>query len=552
MKTEELRDEIKKIIEGDVSIEEADIEHYARDTSLFYVRPRLVVFPKHKDDVQKLVKFVAEKKGQGEDISLTARAAGTCMTGGPLTESIVFDATRYMNHMEEVTDSYALTEPGVFYRDFEPRTLEKGWIMPSYPASREMAAMGGIICNNSGGEKTLVYGKAENFVKDIDVVYANGETDKLRALNREELDAKMKEDTEGGRIHREMYKLIDENYDKIKQAKPTVSKNSAGYLLWNVYNKETGVFDMPKLITGSQGTLAMMTRATITGVVPKKHRRMLVVFIPSTAHLGEIVPELLKHEPETMESYDDHTFKMAIRFFKDIAMRMGGTFFSLGISFLPEFWMVLTGGVPKIILMAEFAGDSEAEVAAQRDKAYEDLKRFNLHMRKTSSDQESKKYWTFRRESFALLRKRLQGLRTAPVIDDICVHPRDLPEFLPKLETLFAQPKYSSLIYTVAGHMGDANFHIVPLVDIHQEGIVDVLHQLMDEVYGLVVEYKGSITAEHNDGLLRTPYLSKMYSQDILSLFEKTKDIFDPKGIFNPHKKVRGDMQYSFSKIDKK
>jgi FAD/FMN-containing dehydrogenase len=552
MKTEELRDEIKKIIEGDVSLEEADIEHYARDTSLFYVRPRLVVFPKHKDDVQKLVQFVADKKANGEDITLTARAAGTCMTGGPLTESIVFDATKYMNHVTEVTDTYAVSEPGVFYRDFEPKTLEKGWIMPSYPASRELAAIGGIICNNSGGEKTLVYGKTENFVKEMEVVYANGETDTLKSLTKEELEAKMKEQNEGGRIHRELYELINANYDTIMQAKPTVSKNSSGYLLWNVYNKETGTFNMPKLITGSQGTLAMMTRATITGIVPKKHRRMLVVFIPSTARLGEIVPALLKHEPETMESYDDHTFKMALKFFKDIAIRMGGSFVSLGLSFLPEFWMVLTGGVPKIILMAEFAGDSEEEVTAQRDKAYEDMKQFNLRMRKTQSDQESKKYWTFRRESFALLRKRLQGLRTAPVIDDICVHPRDLPEFLPKLETIFAQPKYSSLIYTVAGHMGDANFHIVPLVNIHEEGIVQTLHQLMDEVYGLVVEYKGSISAEHNDGLLRTPYLPKMFNQETITLFEKVKDIFDPKGIFNPRKKVHGDMEYSFSKVDRK
>lgn len=552
MTTEEIRDEIKKIIEGDVSIEEADIEHYARDTSLFYVRPRVVVFPKHKDDVQKLVKFVYDKRNQGEDVTLTARAAGTCMTGGPLTESIVFDATRYMNHVTEVTDSYAITEPGVFYRDFEPKTLEKGWIMPSYPASREMAAMGGIVCNNSGGEKTLVYGKAENFVKDVDVVYANGETDKLRALSREELENKMKEENEGGRIHREMFKLIDENYDKIKQAKPTVSKNSAGYLLWNVYDREKGIFDMTKLFAGSQGTLAMMTRATITGIVPKKHRRMLVMFVPSTSHLGEIIPELLRHEPETMESYDDNTFKVAIRFFKDIAVRMGGNMFSLGIQFLPEFWMAVTGGIPKIILLAEFAGDSEIEVAAQRDKAYEDMKKFNLHMRKTSSDQESKKYWTFRRESFALLRKRMQGMRTAPVIDDVCVHPRDLPEFMPKIEKLLAQEKYKDLVSTIAGHMGDANFHIVPLVDIHKEGIVDTLHQLMDEVYSLALEYKGTITAEHNDGLLRTPYLPKMYNQDIISLFEKTKEIFDPKGVFNPRKKVHGDMKYLFDHIDRK
>lgn len=550
MQTNELRDELVKIIEGDVSIDDVDLEKVSRDTSLFYVKPRIVVFPKHKDDVQKLVAFVAKKKQEGVDISLTARAAGTCMTGGPLSESIVFDATRYMNHVTDVTDKEAKSEPGVFYRDFEPKTLEKGWIMPSYPASRELSAIGGIVSNNSGGEKTLIYGKTERYVKELEVVYANGETDTLRALNQDELQAKINSGTEGGRIHKEMYDLIEANYDKIMSAKPTVSKNSSGYYLWNVYNKETKIFDLSKLVVGSQGTLAMVTRATITGIVPKTHRRMLVLFIPSTVHLGEIIPELLKHEPETMESYDDNTFKIAIKFFKDIALRMGGNMISLGVQFLPEFWMVLTGGVPKIVLMAEFAGNSDEDVSLQVDKAYEDMKKFNLPMKKTSSDQESKKYWTFRRESFALLRKRLQGMRTAPTIDDIVVHPKDLPEFLPKLATIFS--KYNDLIYTVAGHMGDANFHIIPLIDIHKPGIVDTLHKLMDEVYTLVIEYKGSISAEHNDGLLRTPYLPKMFNEETIGFFEKTKDIFDKQGIFNPKKKVHGSMEYSFSKVDTK
>jgi FAD/FMN-containing dehydrogenase len=655
MQTNELRDELVKIIEGDVSIDEVDLEKMARDTSLFYVKPRLVVFPKHKDDVQKLVAFVASKKQEGMDISVTGRSAGTCMTGGSLTESIIFDTTRYMNHVTDVTDKEAKSEPGVFYRDFEPHTLEKGWIMPSYPASRELAAIGGIISNNSGGEKTLIYGKTEKYVKELEVVYANGETDTLRALNQDELKAKINSGTEGGRIHKEMYDLItsnydkimgakptvsknssgyylwnvynketnmfdlsklvvgsqgtggektliygktekyvkelevvyangetdtlralnqDElkakinsgteggrihkemydlitsNYDKIMGAKPTVSKNSSGYYLWNVYNKETNMFDLSKLVVGSQGTLAMVTRATITGIVPKTHRRMLVLFIPSTVHLGEIIPALLKHEPETMESYDDNTFKIAVKFFKDIALRMGGNMITLGFQFLPEFWMVLTGGVPKIVLMAEFAGGSDEEVARQVDQAYEDMKQFGLPMKKTTSDQESKKYWTFRRESFALLRSRLKGMRTAPTIDDIVVHPKDLPEFLPKLAVIFS--KYNDLIYTVAGHMGDANFHIIPLIDVHKPGIIDTLHKLMDEVYTLVIEYKGSISAEHNDGLLRTPYLPKMFNQDTIALFEKTKEIFDKQGIFNPKKKVHGSMEYSFSKVDTK
>ena len=349
-----------------------------------------------------------------------------------------------------------------------------------------------------------------------------------------------------------MFALISENYETIMQAKPTVSKNSSGYYLWNVYNKETGVFDLSKLIVGSQGTLACVTSATFTGVKPRTHSRMLIMFVPSTVHLGEIVVKMLNHKPETLESYDDHTFKIAIKFFKDIALRMGGNMFTLGLQFLPEFWMALTGGIPKIILMAEFTGDTNEDVDAQVKAAYDDMKSFNLPMKKTSSERQAKKYWTFRRESFNLLRTRLKGMRTAPTIDDLVVHPTDLPEFLPRLDAIFKKDIYKDLVYTVAGHMGDANFHIIPLIDVHQADITNILHQLMDEVYDLVFEYKGSMSGEHNDGLLRSSYLPKMFAPEIMTLFEKTKMIFDPDLILNPGKKVYANKDYAWGHIDTK
>ncbi|MDB5260445.1 MAG: putative oxidoreductase [Candidatus Nomurabacteria bacterium] len=544
-------DDISEFIDGDISVLDEDREKVSRDASLFYIKPEIVVYPKHKDDISKLLAYVSGEKDKKIDLSIAMRAAGTCMTGGSLCKSIVVDATRYMNKVVSVDEISARVEPGVYYRDFEKETLKKGWIMPSYPASRELSAMGGIVSNNSGGEKTLVYGKTEKYVKSLDIIFANGEKDTIRPLNIYELQVKMKEATESGRIHKEVYNLITENIDEIETARPSVSKNSSGYLLWNVLNKETREFDMTKLIVGSQGTLACVSEATITGVKPKSHSRMLVMFLPTTKKLGEIIPRMLLHNPETFESYDDHTFKIALKFFKDIAKRMGGTAFNLAFQFIPEFWMLITGGVPKLILMAEFTGDSEEEVETKIKNAYEDLKSFNYPLKRAHSEKDSQKYWTFRRESFNLLRSKLKGYRTAPTIDDIIVHPKDLPEFLPRLDKIFA--KYDKdLVYTIAGHMGDANFHIIPLIDIHKDGIIEVLHNLMDEVFGLVFEYKGSMSAEHNDGLLRTAYLPKMFSPEMIRIFEKTKNIFDPKGILNPMKKVGYDKSIAWKFVDKK
>jgi FAD/FMN-containing dehydrogenase len=548
----EVAEDLQKLIKGDGSLLDTDRERVARDTSLFYVKPEMVIYPKDAQDISAVLTYVSAKKKEGFDLSVAMRSAGTCMTGGPLNPSIVLDTTRFMNHISNVTEHSATAESGVYYRDFEKKTLAEGWLMPSYPASREMAAIGGIVSNNAGGEKTLSYGKTERYVKELEVVYANGQRDLLHAFQGDDLALKLNENSEGGRIHREMFALINENYDMIMKAKPTVSKNSSGYYLWNVYDKATGTFDLSKLIVGSQGTLACVSSATFTGVTPKRHAQMLVMFVPSTVHLGEIVVKMLAHKPETLESYDDHTFKIAMKFFKDIAVRMGGNMLTLGLQFLPEFLMVLRGGVPKIILMAEFTGNTAKDVEDQVTKAYEDMKSFGLPLKRTKFEWEAKKYWTFRRESFALLRSRMQGYRTAPTIDDIVVHPQDLPEFLPKLDALFKKDEYKDLIYTVAGHMGDANFHIVPLVDIHKITIKDTLHKLMDEVFDLVFSYGGSMSAEHNDGLLRTPYLSKMFSPEMIALFEKTKAIFDPDGILNPMKKVHGDAEFMWDHVDDK
>ncbi len=548
MSTENIVAELQKILKGDVSVSDVDRETYARDTSLFYVKPEIVVFPKDKEDLQELVKFVSKKKDEGKNISITARSAGSDMTGGPLTQSIVVVFTKYMNHMLEINKDFATAEPGMYYRDFEKETLKFGWIMPSYPASREICAIGGIVSNNSGGEKTLSYGKTERYVKALDVVFANGERDTIKELNKQELEEKMKENTESGRIHREIFNLISNNEELIRNAKPTVSKNSSGYYIWNVYDKEKGTFDLNKMIVGSQGTLCMVTSAKLVGMAPKKYSKMVVVFLKDLSRLGEIIVKFLEHKPESFESYDDHTFNIALKFLPSIMKKMGGNFFTLGFQFIPEVLMVIRGGVPKLIIMAEFTGDNQEEVDGNAKKAFEDIKSFGYQTELLKDEQAAKKYWTFRRESFNLLRTKLKGYRTAPSIDDIIVHPADLPKFIPDLENIF---KKYDLIYSVAGHIGDANFHIVPLVDMKKEGMDKIIHNLMDEIYDLILKYKGSFSAEHNDGITRTAYLPKMFGEEVNNIFKDIKNIFDPKDIFNPHKKVNGNPNDFFKYIDR-
>ncbi|MCL5784668.1 MAG: FAD-binding oxidoreductase [Patescibacteria group bacterium] len=538
---------LKDVVSGDVAADEETLNTFSHDTSLFEVKPQAVVYPKTEEDVQKLVKFVTENKKTLPNLSLTGRSAGTDMGGGSINESIIVAFGKYFNHGPKISGQIATVEPGVFYRDFEKETLAHNLIFPSYPASRELCAMGGIVNNNAGGEKSLFYGKTENFVKLVKVVLRDGNTYELKPLTEAELQEKMKLKTLEGEIYTKMHQLISENYDDIMKAKPTVSKNSAGYSLWDVWDKEKGIFDLAKLWVGAQGTLGMMLKADIQLVPIHQHREMMILFLYDLSHLGEIINAVLPLEPESFEAYDDNTLKLALKFFPEFAKQLGTkSFLQTGLEFMPEFFMVLTHGLPKMVLQIDFTGDNMEELGKKIKELEEKVKPYHPKI-KIAIERQEEKYWVIRRESFSLLRNKIRDKHTAPFVDDFVVAPQYLPEFLPKVNALFKQ--YPSLIYTVAGHIGNGNFHIIPLMDITKKDQRDIIPELGKKVYNLVLSYHGSITGEHNDGIIRTPYLEQMFGKKMVELFEKTKEIFDPQNIFNPGKKVHGSLDYAMSHI---
>ena len=174
------------------------------------------------------------------------------------------------------------------------------------------------------------------------------------------------------------------------------------------------------------------------------------------------------------------------------------------------------------------------------------MKPLGIYTKATKSGMDTEKYWVMRRESFNLLRHKVKDKRAAPFIDDIIVDPSHLPEFLPKLYNILEE---HNITPTLAGHAGSGNFHIIPLMDLSREEERRKIPEVAEKVYDLVLEYGGSITAEHNDGLIRSPYIEKMYGKEVYGLFEKTKEIFDPQNIFNPGKKVGADLEYAMRHI---
>lgn len=543
-----LAEDLQSIVSGEVLSKPADLTTYSEDASIFRIQPEVVVCPKSVADIAAVVRYVVAHKAPDSKLSITARSGGTDMSGGPLNESIILDFTKHFNHPGSFDGMNFTTEPGVYFHDLEPIFQQHGLMYPSYPASKAICTIGGIVSNNSGGEKSLRYGQTKDYIESLRVVFSDGNEYEVRPLNKQELDAKMAQRDFEGEVYRKVFALVTTHAAEIAAAKPTTSKNSSGYFLWDVWNKETGVFNLVKLIVGSQGTLGMVTQIQLRLVVPAKKSQLVVMFLNSLEKLGDIVHAVTLHNPETFESYDKHTFNLAIRYLPDMLKRMKGNLFTLGLQFLPEAWMVLTGGIPELVLIAEFTGDDDNAISQNVAAVQRELQeKFGLKTHVTKTPAETQKYWTIRRESFNLLRQHTKGKQTAPFIDDFIVHPEQLPEFLPRLNVIFE--KYPHLLYTIAGHAGNANFHVIPIMDLSKEENHQTIIQMSHEVYDLVLEYKGSITAEHNDGLIRTPFLEKMYGKKIVGLFKEVKEIFDPLYIFNPGKKVGATENYMIQHI---
>jgi FAD/FMN-containing dehydrogenase len=526
-------------------------EFYSHDASMFEIAPEIIASPKTAEDVATLVKFVAENKKYNSNLSLTARSAGTDMSGAAINDSIIVDFNKHLTQLISMDATHAVVQPGMFFRDFDAETIKFDALLPSYPASRDLCSVGGMVNNNSGGEKSLEFGKTDKYVPEMKFIFADGIERVVKPLNKTQLIAKMGQTDFEGHVYKGLFELIEANYDTIKAAKPNVSKDSTGYHIWNVWDRETGVFDLTQAIIGAQGTLGFVTEATFKLVPRPKHSGLLVLFLRDIDDLGELIATVVKHKPASFEGFDDQTLLLAIKFMPSFLSFLGPVkFIHLLFTLIPEGFQMLRG-FPKLVLMIEFTADTEEEVRGKIRALHAELKPFKARYEINGFEEDptegsSEKFWILRRRSFQLLRSKVKDKHTAPFIDDFVVNPEHLPEFFPQLRAIIKKYK---LFATIAGHMGDGNFHIIPLMKLEDPKDRAKLLPAMKEVDTLVLKYKGSLSGEHNDGLVRGPWLKDMYGEEVLELFKQTKNIFDPDHIFNPRKKANATWDYSFSHI---
>src|SRR5690606_20237331 len=241
-------------------------------------------------------------------LARTPRSAATDMSGGAIGSSLVLDMTKHFNQLKRVTKNILHTHPGVYMRDIDPVLDEKGVMLGCVPASRALCTIGGIVGNNAGGEQSLRYGNAEESVAELKVVFADGNEYTVKPITKRELDIKIEKGDFEGELYRKVYELIENNYDLIRNARPKVNKNSMGYNLWSVWDRDTGIFDMTHLISGSQGTLGVITDIKMKLHHKPDHSGLLVLYLPNLNQLGDVIATVMEHQPATFEGFDDVTF----------------------------------------------------------------------------------------------------------------------------------------------------------------------------------------------------------------------------------------------------
>lgn len=537
-------DDLKRTFKGEIQDDQETLTKYSRDASIFEIKPQLVVIPQNSVDIQGLIKFINDN--QKDKLSVTCRAAGTDMTGGAINESIILD-TKNLSQLIEVGNDYAITQPGILYRDFEYETLKHDLILPTYPASREICTVGGMVANNAGGELNLTYGSLSNFILELTVVLSDGNEYIIKPIGQDELSKKIAQKNFEGQIYSKIYNLIIKNQDLIQKSKPKVSKNATGYSIWDVWDGQT--FDLTKLFIGSQGTLGIITQIKTRLVKPKQHVALLVIKLPDFKQLDQVINQILEFKPESFECFDKETYELAIKFSSELLKDFKHSNRLMAyLRFLPEKFATLTNNLPELVMLANFTGHSKEEAISQAKLAQENLLKFNLKSEIHGDISSAEKYWIIRHKSFGLLRFHAESGQASSFIDDIIVKPEFLPEFLPKLNQLIVPYKHK-MVYTLAGHIGDGNFHIIPLMNLADPEVRKIIPELMEKVFNLVFEYHGSMSAEHNDGLIRGPFLAEMYGQKMYQVFQEIKGIFDPNDIFNPHKKTDASLEYSFKHL---
>ncbi|MGB4098745.1 MAG: anaerobic glycerol-3-phosphate dehydrogenase subunit C [bacterium] len=509
----QLRSELKSLLSGDVCFDDQTRLQYSTAACMYRVFPTAVVMPRDGDDVRKTVKIAGEL-----GIPVTPRGAGAGLTGGCLGTGIIIDFSRYMHRILSIDTNKqtVVAEPGVVQNDLNRALARHGLFFPPDPSSYMYSTLGGMVGNNAAGPHSVKYGSTRDYIHSVTAICATGEeiTFHNNIAKNELLDRYQSTLVEGA------YRILKENADVIRDYMPKTRKNSSGYRVDNLIDDDR--IHLANLMAASEGTLGVFTGFELAVRPRPQNVGMLLLMFDSVQLACEAVPIITSFNPSMLELMES-TFIDLVR----------QTSFDVGIPFPRNL---------QALLLIEFDDPTFDEIMdkiSAIERFFIGPGRPAIASRRGIQPLERERLDRVRRSASPILNRYPAPYKPIKFIEDTVVPLENLSHYIKRMHGMFKTFDIRGVIY---GHAGDGHIHVNPLFNIHDTDIVRKMTKMADFTHDLILEYGGSLSGEHGDGLLRTPFL-KSFFRTLYPVFESIKKLFDPEMIFNPGKIIQTDSR---------
>jgi len=526
----ELEAALRAAVAGQVRFDAYTRHLYSRDASMYAIEPSGVVFPRDGDDVAAAVSVAATF-----GVSVLARGAGTSLAGQAVGPGIVLDLSRHMHEIVAVDPEarMARVQPGVVQEKLNRAAAAHGLAFGPDTSTANRATIGGMIGNNSAGSHSVRYGMTIDHVHELEVVLADASRATFGPAHADQAAALAAAPTLQGALYRELPRLLARHEDAIATGFPRWWRQSGGYRLdWLAGlagpgrdgrpgagpSGEPGL-NLAKLVTGSEGTLAIVTEATVGLVPAPRHQVIAVGHFGSVQAAIEATEPALACEPAAVELLDRTILDLARSKIEYRALA----------SFLQ--------GDPEALLFVTFFGDTQAEAVAgldRLDRAWGSGGAGSYFMLRAVEPDAKAAVVKVRQSGLGLLMAAsVAARRPLAFIEDTAVDPARLAEYTRRLKEVLDSRGLTAGFY---GHASVGCLHVRPVVDLTQPGQAEVMRSVADDVRVLVAEFGGVNSSEHGDGLARSEFNERVFGTALYQAMCEVKQLFDVSGRLNPGK----------------
>ena len=463
---------------------------YSTDASLYRMVPEIVATPRSRDELIELVRAAL-----AVGLPITGRGAGTSCAGNAVGPGLVIDTSRHLNHVLslDAEAGTAVVEPGVVQSALQARANPEGWRFGPDPSTSNRCTIGGMIGNNACGPRALGYGRSSDNIIELEVITGTGELLTLRSGAEGDLLGKLRG-------------VVLDNLGTIRTEFGTFSRQVSGYSMEHLLPEKD--FDVASFFAGTEGTLGIITQATVRLVRDAPLKTTVALGYPTMADGADAMERILPYRPTACEGMDRRLSNV-------VAERIGPQ----AVPPLPEgdAWLFI-----------ELVGDDADELAGRAQKVVDVSGATEGWV--VPDAHEATRLWTIRTDAAGLAAVALDKPAHAGWEDSAVPAPK-LGAYLRDFEALLSRFGLHGLPY---GHFGEGCVHCRIDFPLDAENGTQVLHDFMFAAGELVARYGGSMSGEHGDGRARSELLPLMYSGDALKLFGQVKQIFDPKNLLNP------------------